>query len=348
MTAYRITTYSPADKRAVTRFQQPLWQGDLRQNGAYLDWKYGRNPYLDYRYIFLAWKGSELVGMVGAFGASWEVRGFGRVMLPCLADTMIESRCRGGSLYSSMLHELIEKLRVDGIPWLLDFGDQPAAPAMLMRGWKSIGPWAVAVSRVSQAAVVYDSSIWSRAPSIRGRRSNIVIQPTVAVNGASMAEFFSQFQRAGHIHHVCDRSFFAWRFQNPLARYFYLIAQSRKLEGYLVAHQSAIQDATLPITITECESVSDEIWVDLVEAAVHLLRGSEVIMWARDISATRVSGLESLGFGLNEPSGQLTKDLELPNLLVHSNINLPASSVLASLDSRVAWDLRFVCGRSVR
>src|SRR5215203_2506209 len=114
MTEYRITGYMPRDLRAVVHLQRLLWCGGSRGNAAYLDWKYRQNPYLDQRYLVLAWAGDELAGMVGAFGACWEANGRDRVMLPCLADTVVEPEHLGGPLFGRLLDELIEWLRADG------------------------------------------------------------------------------------------------------------------------------------------------------------------------------------------------------------------------------------------
>ena len=355
MTEYQITGYTPRDRRAIVHFQQLLWLGGPHLNAAYLDWKYHQNPYLDHRYLVLAWIGDELVGMVGAFGACWEVNGLHRLMLPCLSDTVVAPKHQGSPMFVCMLEDLIERLRADGVPWLLDFGDQPAGPAMLMRGWKALGPWAVAIAR-REGPVVGPQS-WARPhhQCIRGSRSGAAIRATLTASPSSlaaMATLVAQLPSESSIRHVRDLEYLTWRYQNPLARYFYLIAGSQEMDGYLVAHRSLVDpDAKgrpTPTTILDCEASSDDVWMDLLEVALSLLPGSVVLMWARDISPTRLAGLEPIGFELDEPSGRLTRDWHLPNLLVRSTGVLAESSPLARLDVPSAWDLRAACGRSWR
>ena len=351
---YRIESYKPCNEGAVASLQQLLWQGGLRRNAAYLDWKYYQNPYLDHRYIMLAWAGPELVGMVGAFGAYWEGRNRSRLMLPCLADTVVAPGHQGGPLFGYMLDEIVARLRVDGIPWILDFGDQPAGPAMLMRGWKAIGPWPIAVAR-RQGPVAMERA-WLRPNGflLRGSRSKIAIQitqTTPASSLAGMAALVAQLPAGNRVRHVRDRKYFIWRSRNPLAHYFYLTAGSQKMEGYLVAHRGRVDPnpkmQATPTTITECEAATDDLWMDLLEVALSCLPGSVVLMWARDTSPTRLNELRSVGFELDQPTGRLTQDWHLPNLLVRST-GVPSVSPFANLDASSAWDLRAVCGRSWR
>jgi hypothetical protein len=355
MTEYLITGYTPGDRRAVAYLQRLLWHGGPRHNTAYLEWKYRQNPYLDHRYIVLAWDGDELVGMIGAFGAYWEANSRDRMMLPCLADTVVATEHRGGPLFGRMLDELIDRLRADGVPWLLDFGDQPAGPAMLMQGWKAIGPWALAAARRERP--IAERHSWTRRhrPRIRGSRSGIAILPTQTAHPSSlaaMAALVAQLPLGNGVRHVRDTQYLTWRYQNPLAHYFYLAAGLQELDGYLVAHCSRVdpdaQGRPTPTTIIDCEATSDEVWIDLLEVALSLLPGSVVLMWARDVSPGRLAGLGPVGFELDEPTGRLTRDVHLPNLLVHSMGILAESSPFAKLDMPSAWDLRAVCGRSWR
>lgn len=354
VTDYRITGYTPHDRRAVAHLQQLLWHAGPRRNATYLDWKYRQNPYLDHRYLVLAWSGDELVGMVGAFGALWEANGRDRMMLPCLSDTVIAPHHLGGPLFGRMLDELIERLHADGVPWLLDFGDQPAGPAMLMRGWKAIGPWAIAIAGRQWPA----TELWPptpHRPQFRGSRSGATIRAASTARPSSltaMAGLVAELPTGTGVRHVRDTQYLTWRYRNPLARYFYLVVGSRELDGYLVAHRSQVDpDAKgrpTPTTIIDCEARSDGVWMDLLEMGLSLLPGPAVLMWARDIPSARRAQLGSVGFKLYEPTGQLTKDRHLPNLLVLSMATVSKSSRFVTLDAPSAWSLRAVCGRSWR
>lgn len=349
MRNYQIRSYTAQDRDAVIALQQLLWQGGPQGNAAYLDWKYRHNPYLDDRYIVLGWSGDELVGMIGAFGAWWETGSGHRIMLPCLADTVIVPDHRGGPLFNRMLDALIAQLGADGVPWLLDFGDQPAGPAMLMRGWKAIGPWPVAT--ISRQVPVLADSLWTSPDPqpIQGTRSQVAIQPTQAPDIAQMATLVAQMTQANTIRHVRDAQYLTWRYSNPLARYFYLTAGVEDLQGYLIAHQSLSDpDDSQITTIVECEATSDAVWLDLIDGALSLVPGASILIWARDITPSLLAGLQQSNFTVDEPTGRLTHDIHLPNLLVYQTAIVEDWSPFAKLDEPSAWDLRSVCGRSWR
>jgi GNAT superfamily N-acetyltransferase len=314
---------------AVVHLQRHLWSGGAEGNAAYLDWKYGENPYLDARYVVLGWADDDLVGMAGAFGACWEAPNGDRMMLPCLADTVVDPHHAGGPLFAQLIDELVERLEADGVPWLLDFGDQPAAPAMLMRGWQAVGPWTLAVA----------------TPRGQTRRSAAVVSRDVG----ETFDLIEDVPRPSAVRHVRELQYLAWRFKNPLARHYCLAVGS---DGYLVAHRAiGDRDATgevTPATILECEASDVDVWSDLVDAALSSLPGPVVHMWARDIGPERAAALAALGFELQEPTGRLTRDRHLPSLLVRATAEIEPASPFAGLDAAAAWDLRGTCGRSWR
>ncbi|MFD9026885.1 GNAT family N-acetyltransferase [Streptomyces parvulus] len=347
MSDYRITTYAPRHRDAVVEFQQMLWQGGATGNSAYFDWKFGANPYLDDRYVTLAWQGSELVGMLGVFGSCWEVDGHGRVMLPCLADTVVAPAHRGGPLFGRMLEWLVDRLRADGVPWLLDFGDQPAGPAMLMSGWTAVGPWPVASAEREVPGT--REGEWDAGAAVRGSRSGATITP-VATCLPEMPELAAGTGSRGRVRVVRDEEYFRWRSRNPLARYFHLVAEEQGTVGYLIAHRTAVDtdDGPTPTTIVECEALDDDVWRDLVEAAVGSLPGKVVTMWVRDLAPAREQSLAALGLSPTRPSGRLSQDIHLPKLVMRSTGVVDAGSPLAALASPDVWDMRGVSGRGWR
>jgi hypothetical protein len=348
----RITVYTPADRDAVVHFQRLLWSGGPSRNAEYLDWKYRRNPYLDHRYLMLAWAGGELAGMVGAFGASWETSSGDRAMLPCLADAVVAPDQRGGPLFGRMLDELIALLHAGGVPWLLDFGNGLAVPALLMQGWKAIGPWPLAGAR--RGGRVIEARSWPSSEGddvLRGPRSGVPIRASRTPDPLSIAALAAEVPLPDGVRrHVRDLEYITWWYGNPLSRYFYLAAGPAEAPcGYLVGHRSLDpDDHPTPTTILDCEARSDDVWMDLLEVALARLPGSTVLMWARDISPERRGRLGSVGFEVKEPTGQLTRDWQLPSLILRATGALDPSSPLAALDSPSAWDLRAVCGRSWR
>src|ERR1019366_5118132 len=246
-----ITTYSPRDRNSVAELQQLLWQGGRDGNIRYLEWKYVQNPYLDDRYLLLAWANDTLVGMIGAFGASWEIPDSAQMMLPCLSDTVIAASHRGSSLFRLMLNVLTERMAGDGVPWLLDFGDQPAGPAMLMRGWKPIGPWAIARTGPRQAAHASNHGLLSGDLERVGPRSGLHLKFADTMSPVAVADVIAKAQPTDRVRHVRDATYLEWRFRNPLARYYHLSAGGDAMAGYLLAHRTLVDDLLVdtPTTI---------------------------------------------------------------------------------------------------
>ncbi|MFE9004576.1 GNAT family N-acetyltransferase [Streptomyces sp. NPDC007875] len=346
MSEFSFTACTARDRAEIADFQDSLWRGGRDANLAYMDWKYATNPHLDDRYVTLAREGGELVGMVGVFGACWEVAGE-RFMLPCLTDTVVAPRYQGSPLFRMLTDEVVARLRADGVPWLLDFGDQGAGPAMLMNGWRPIGPWAQAVVKREKPLVA--EWPWHELPATRGARSGLTIRPPAAVDAEAMAGLVARLPGGEGPRPVRDAAYFRWRAANPLARYFHLVAGDGPIEGYLIGHRSGVDtdDGETPTTIVDCEATSDEVFADLVEAALAWLPGAEVLMWVRDLPAVRVAALRALGAELDEPTGLFTRDMYLPSLMIRATgAEMPPA--LSDIDRPDGWNLSGVSGRAWR
>lgn len=343
---WTLTTYTAGDAPAVAELQQLLWHGGAAANARYLEWKYLRNPYVSDPYIVLAWANERLVGMIGAFGACWEIPGAAREVLPCLADTVIAPAHRGTRLFGMMLDRIVRWLAADGVPWLLDFGDQPAGPAMLMRGWTSIGPWAVATSGPRAAARSWREG---SPASPNGRRSGALLRASRVVDPEAVAGLIARVEPVDRVRHVRDRTYLEWRVRNPLADYRQLTAGEADIQGCLIAHRARVDSAdATPTTITDCEALTDEVWGDLIEEALACLPGGEIVIWARDLTPARLALLAGLGVTVQHPTQRLTANVGFPNLLV-CRTGVPfRSSMLAELATPSVWDLRSICGRSWR
>src|SRR5438132_4947383 len=68
-----IVRYHPELKSQVLELQTHLWSSDLTLNGAYFDWKYERNPYINRPLLYIALSRGKAVGMRGMFGSKWQI-----------------------------------------------------------------------------------------------------------------------------------------------------------------------------------------------------------------------------------------------------------------------------------
>ncbi|GGU75164.1 hypothetical protein GCM10010211_46450 [Streptomyces albospinus] len=348
-----ITGCTPADYAEICTLQEGLWAGGPDGNHAYLEWKYHANPYLDERYTVIARSPSteraELLGMVGVFGSCWERDGR-RITLPCLTDTIIAGEYRNSPLFHEMVDEVLFRLRRDGVPWLLDFGDQGTVPAMLIRGWRQVGVWGQSV--VTRAADAGHHGPWDELPVTRGVRSGSLISPTCTPDLDAMAEVVRDVPTDGRIRVARDSAYFDWRASNPLAKYYYLVARSEagSAEGYLVAHRSGVDtdQGPTPTTVVECEARSAEACADLIQIAHESLPGTRVLMWTRDLADAGVGVLADMGAEFIEPTGRPTQDRPLPSLLIRETGAFPLAAELPDVSRLDAWDFRGVSGRGWR
>lgn len=343
LTAYRADPHHDA----LIRFQKLLWGDDLRRNAAYLDWKYRQNPYLDDRYLTLALDDADrIVGMIGAFGAAWQDAHGQRTLIPCLADAVLSPEHRGGRLFNAMVEDLTGRMARDGLPWLLDFGNGQAAAALVLRGWRRIGPWAV-VSAPQRSAPPPRVQWSDTAPHV-GPRSGFTLTASDAVDPGAMAHTAQVHDDVGNRRrHVYDAEYLSWWHRNPMSRRFCLTAGSPELAGYLVAQRPIdSSDVHTETTILDCVADSDQLWFDLMEHAAAQLPGPRVVMWTRDVGPARTAALDGLGFEAQRPTGSVTRDWALPDMLItHTGAPGPVDTEI--FDPAV-WNLRAVCGRSWR
>ena len=345
-TSYRVTGYDVDHRDALVGFQKLLWGSDLERNAAYLDWKYHQNPYLDHRYLTLAWDDDRIVGMVGAFGASWQDADSNRTLMPCLADAVVTHEHRGGTLFRAMVENLTERMKRDGLPWLLDFGNGLAAPALVLHGWRRIGPWPI-VTAPSRSAPS-PSAVWHEIPHHVGPRSGVTLTASDAVDPGAMADAARLYDHdRSRRRHVYDAEYLSWWHRNPMSRRFCLTAETPKLAGYLVAQRPIdTTDTCSDTTILDCVAASDALWIDLMDHAAAHLPGPRVLMWLRDCDPARVDALDRLGFAVQRPTGRVTKDWALPDMLIqHTGARTTED---AGIFDPTAWNLRAVCGRSWR
>ena len=70
---YKMVKYSPELRDQIIELQKYLWSCNLTRNAAYLEWKYDHNPYLDTTLIYAILRAGQMFGMVGVYGAKWQI-----------------------------------------------------------------------------------------------------------------------------------------------------------------------------------------------------------------------------------------------------------------------------------
>lgn len=112
---YKIVSYDPAHKEKVAVLQTHLWTRDVGLATRYFRWKYEENPYSKEPLIYLAFQGSELVGMRGFYGAKWELGQPREVHTVLVADDFVISpQHRDRGLVTLIMNAAFEDLAQRG------------------------------------------------------------------------------------------------------------------------------------------------------------------------------------------------------------------------------------------
>jgi GNAT superfamily N-acetyltransferase len=320
---YEIVRYRPSHKSQVAKLQTNLWSSDTALAARYLEWKYEENPYTKDPVIFLAFRGSELVGMRGFYESRWEL-GSPRKTYPILVadDAAIVPSHRNRRLATVIMRSALEDLARDGHEYIFNLSGSPVTVvSSLAMGWKSAGPLepisletGLNLARKGRRLLKrvsfvhrYAESSFLRSPAERDPFSYLDRMTSHKKTDAlsvereprpdAMADLVSRLGHDGRIRHVRDRDFLAWRFRNPLSVYRFLYWGSSRLEGYLVLK---CQHPTAPnptrVRIVDLEGTSESVRSALLDAAIGLGRFRELFAWSATLSDETRNYLATRGF----------------------------------------------------
>ena len=136
--AYEIVVCRPEHSEAVARLHAVHSTPDPAVNAAYLEWKYGRNPYIKKRHLYLALHEGAVVAMRGFYGACWETGAGAAHTIPCAADLVISPAHRDKILLTQIMRKADDE-RSRGLPVLFSFTPSAVtAVGLLAMGWKPV------------------------------------------------------------------------------------------------------------------------------------------------------------------------------------------------------------------
>lgn len=320
--SYEIVKYSPEFKSRVAKLREHLQSPDVTLNAAYLEWKYGRNPYMDSPLIYIALHEGQVVGMRGMWGAKWQIGCPSQTLVgPCAGDLAIDPAHRDQGLFTKIMEVALKDLAARGYTYVFNLGAGPATYfGSLMTGWRSAGPLQTAHRRTEEGTIHrrLHRYISRRLPffspaekhdpfcsldkngALRrgeaGTNVDIVRNP----RPQAMAELVERIGNDGRIRHVRDQQYFEWRFQNPLSAYRFLYWQGARLEGYLVLRTSVYPHRFAEgISIVDWEAANLQVWADLLQAAVLWGNFNKLMIWSANLPAEAKSVLQSAGFELS-------------------------------------------------
>lgn len=330
---YELVSYQPGFRDRVLELQTQLWSPDVALNAAYLAWKYDQNPYLKSPLIRLAVRGKQVVGMMGMYGAAWQVgqpsSGF---FGPCAGDLVVAPGHRNRGLAAEIIERTTEDLAESGYEYAFATSASSASQRLFgSLGWRSVGPFEVARWRLPPStfrtrvrACVRRLPLLARSArgvkrlvsGLASPRSTVGRNPFGALdrNGArargrtsgqvsleqtprpaAMARLVERLGSDGRIRQVRDEAYFAWRFRNPLSRYRFLFSSDARLQGYLVL-QTALHGADVGVYIVDWEAAEAQVRDDLLRAAIGWGRFAELTIWPATLPADAKILIGEAGF----------------------------------------------------
>jgi len=322
-----MVAYRPEHAPLVAALQRHLWTPDIELNAAYLEWKYHQNPYIHEPLIYLACVDDHVVGMRGIFGTRWEVgEPSESFTLPYADDLVIDPPFRRRGVHQQIMRFALDDLERRGYRYLINLSPGPVTQrtSVLMR-WRNAGGvmhvqrcamrrklMDALADRASKLPIVWRSSktlhdlggrmpanrlfdrFDSRAPR-RARRQNsnaIFVQTTPLPE--EMEALINRMPNDGRFRHVRDRTYFAWRFRNPLRSYRFLYAGGDRLEGYLVLQRAL--DGDDRVSIVDWEAAHDSVLDELLTAALGDGRFPTLSAWRTGAAPAVARLLDRRGF----------------------------------------------------
>lgn len=314
---YHVDLYDPSDAAAVAELHTHILGRDLAANGAYREWKYDDNPYLQPPLIYLARHRGRVVGMRGMYGGRWEAEGE-TLVVPCGGDFVILPDHRNRGLFGKIMDTAMDDLARRGYPYAFSLSASPVTLLGSRRmGWQPIGSLGrVRRGRTTRPADSHRLRRLARRMTRRARRALGPAAPSpfttldrsdtgtsVRVSDCPlpqpMANLVDGLPQDGRIRHVRDQTFFAWRFANPLRSYRFLFAYGRELDGYLVL-------GTTPrgaVAIVDWEARDEHVRRRLLETALGAGAFPTISTWSLGLVPETRRLLRLLGFEDDRTSG---------------------------------------------
>ena len=332
MNSFKLQMYTPEHLRQVCTLQTHLWGPSVRRNAAILKWKYLCNPYIEEPLIYLALHENSVVGMRAMFGTCWEAGGRGHPwILPSAADTLLDPKHRDSGLFQDLSGSAIEDMRKRGFSHILNLSSSDAhyVVQIMTMGWKPLGASGSLYRRTANPAVIREASeVANRSRLLRravdaGKKAGRQFRAAMSVNPftvldrhaqdnqcptcvakkpkpRAMAELVERAGRDGRIRHVRDKTYFSWRYHNPMAQYRFLFYGSDTLEGYLVL-QNII--GKQEINIVDWEGRNDRVRSELLTSAVQWGNFRTMCIWGRSLSSASLETVREAGFAEDSSNG---------------------------------------------
>ena len=357
---YEAVKYRPEFKGQVVKLQTHHWGPDLATNSAYLEWKYEHNPYIEKPLIYLVLCAGQLVGMIGMYGAKWQLGYPTQTFLGlCAGDLVVAPDHRNQGLFTMLMKAALSDLADMGHKYVFALSaGQITRVGLLMMGWRSAGslqtmyckPISEPVPPPASKRPTLTSSE-RRAPfyflDTNHARRHPEIIPYVHVEQTpapeEMAALIQRIDNDGRMRHLRDKHYFAWRFNDRLSLYRFLFWKHTTLEGYLVL-QKSLNTEQDTVNVVDWEATNAHVRAALLETAIQWGNFPELRIWSATLREKVTALLKNANFQLLAEKTSMTH--YRPTVLVKAVRDELltadwsfANRRLLNLDN---WDLRMI------
>ncbi len=336
-----MVLYGPEHSSLVVALQRHLWGPDTERNTAYLDWKHHQNPYIREPLIYLAFVDEQLVGMRGVFGTRWEVgEPSESLTLPYADDLVIEPAFRRRGVHQQIMRFALDDLDRRGYRYLINLsaGAVTRRTSVLMH-WRNAGAMMPVQRHGKRRTMMHSLAdrasklpiVWRRG---RKRRSEATFARATPLPD-EMESLVNRLPTDGRLRHVRDRTYFQWRFRNPMRSYRFLYAGGDSLDGYLVLQRPL--DGGDRVSIVDWEAASDSVSEELLTAAIDDGGFSVLSAWSLGASPAVARLLDRHGFSPAARSKSI-----LVRSVRSADLEEPWTVAGRALDDASQWDLRML------
>jgi hypothetical protein len=358
---YEYLLYRHEFRESILQLQTHLWGTDLALNSAYFAWKYESNPYSPAPLLTVAVGENKVVGVRGFHGAQWQS---GQLVLKCFCacDLVVDPAHRNRNIHKRVTDLGLRELSSQGHSMVFNFSANPANYLTSLRtGWKPVMPFRTVRYERRRAKLVRRVAsglrrapfVWRCADRIAGISGNTGVrgldgsaflplpggklQVAAKPDPVSLSEIAQSCQGQG-LAHVRTREYFAWRFENPMNDYRFLLSEPEP--GYMVL-QSRRDAAHGRVNLVDWQAPTDGALLEMLKALIGCNSVQSVAVWASSVPESLRGRMAGLGFfAVDESRGVPSY---VPGLLIKQlGTPAPVSPDPDRVMNSALWDLRMI------
>lgn len=226
--------YIPETKERVVDLLNYHWKFDeIAKARTFFEWRYEDNPYVDSPSVYIAREGDKIVGL-RCFVIQKFQRTSHTLLMACPADAIVHPGFRRRGILQGLTSYSTGMLQGMGVAIILSLSSNKASAAMAHKlGWKELGRTRY-MYRASLSGLLATKAVkLPRTTQIK--HITMRISPTTRPN-IEMSTLYPKV-RENQFRNLHDQAYYSWRYKNPIARYYVVLAQDGGLSGYVIVER---------------------------------------------------------------------------------------------------------------